>query len=291
MSERQDIDKRTVDVECALCGTGAVDLSLTDGRSVHRSCVELIRKYVELQEKLKRGRENLRRAQWRSRSLSGVLAAFFGDKRPVDDVRLSERVLTDLEVDQKGLDSEMAGIPPSFKSKSSLEGLYDYWPDYPPDWDDRRWHLRELRKHICERCRGGVGVLQAHHKVPFWKGGSNKPENLELLCIKCHGKEHGRDFVREGFSKHQKKVSDTEELIAKAMLEGKKITFLYYKWDEDAGRPTKKGQRRTIKPARFVDVQSSRKGKSTRCVEGLCDLRRASRVFNVKRMHKIELKK
>lgn len=49
-----------------------------------------------------------------------------------------------------------------------------------------------LRRHVFERdggrcveC-GSPDLIQYHHIVPFWKGGDNEPENLQLLCAGCN---------------------------------------------------------------------------------------------------------
>ena len=50
----------------------------------------------------------------------------------------------------------------------------------------------EMRRLVFERDGGrcvGCGsseLIQYHHVVPFWKGGDNDPENLELLCAGCN---------------------------------------------------------------------------------------------------------
>lgn len=48
---------------------------------------------------------------------------------------------------------------------------------------------------VCERCARGWGTkLQIHHIVPRSHGrgwdGLNKPENLALLCHRCHHEIH-----------------------------------------------------------------------------------------------------
>lgn len=45
----------------------------------------------------------------------------------------------------------------------------------------------------CERC-GARGQLCVHHKKPRSDGGSNQIENLELVCLPCHGLLHEPDF-------------------------------------------------------------------------------------------------
>jgi 5-methylcytosine-specific restriction enzyme A len=38
----------------------------------------------------------------------------------------------------------------------------------------------------CVRC-GGSYMLAAHHIIPRVNGGPDHPENLETLCVHCHG--------------------------------------------------------------------------------------------------------
>ena len=40
----------------------------------------------------------------------------------------------------------------------------------------------------CETC-GAVTGLQIHHKIPLAGGGTNRLENLAVLCMSCHRKE------------------------------------------------------------------------------------------------------
>jgi hypothetical protein len=228
----------------------------------------------------------LREAQQHRESFFGTVSALLGSSRLDEKVADLRRELTGLEIQERELRDEFEGTRAFVDPEAVLEDIYDFWPDYPPDWEDRKATLRSLKKERCEACRA-TKRLQAHHKVPFWQGGSNKLDNLELLCIDCHGKEHGKDFRRDGFDEAHSKLTDKEELIASAIREGRKISFMYKKWDEEAGRPAKRGQRRTIIPERFVDVESSGRTGFTRCVEGHCELRNARRRFATHRMYKV----
>lgn len=55
---------------------------------------------------------------------------------------------------------------------------------------------------ICEKC-GGPGLI-VHHKIWLTPFNINDPEvtlnwdNLQLLCLDCHNREHGGDVVAEG---------------------------------------------------------------------------------------------
>lgn len=51
--------------------------------------------------------------------------------------------------------------------------------------------LLKIRPNKCNRCPFDfVPVLQAHHIVEVCNGGTDDPENLELLCPNCHCTHH-----------------------------------------------------------------------------------------------------
>lgn len=286
MTDNDELKERRHSVECLICGTEEIDLSLTDGRSLHRGCVGVLSELVELGGDLLRMQTQLRGAKQERESFFGTVAALLGSSRLDEKVTGLRSELAKLEVQERELREEFEGTRAFVDPEAVLEDIYDFWPDYPPDWEDRKALLLSLKNERCEACRA-TERLQGHHKVPFWQGGSNKLDNLELLCIDCHGKEHGKNFRRDGFEEAHSKLTDKEELIASAIRERRKISFMYKKWDEDAGRPAKRGQRRTILPERFVDVEWSRQTGFTRCVEGHCELRNARRRFATRRMYKV----
>ena len=74
--------------------------------------------------------------------------------------------------------------------RGRIAGFYTSWI-----W---RRAKEEYRRKVllCERC-GALGT-QVHHKVRLTAENLNNPEisldekNMELLCDKCHEKEHGK---------------------------------------------------------------------------------------------------
>ena len=58
----------------------------------------------------------------------------------------------------------------------------------------RRW--RRLRSRILDRdgwrCRkcGKAGILEVDHIQPLEDGGSDEPDNLQVLCRGCHIAKH-----------------------------------------------------------------------------------------------------
>lgn len=54
----------------------------------------------------------------------------------------------------------------------------------------------EQQEGICHGCKGSLDILGYHvdHKIPLDKGGSNWPENLQLLCPTCNLKKSNKDY-------------------------------------------------------------------------------------------------
>jgi len=50
--------------------------------------------------------------------------------------------------------------------------------------------ILERDGYRCTRCGASDTILHIHHIIPFSEGGSNAPENLATLCIRCHAEEH-----------------------------------------------------------------------------------------------------
>ena len=61
-------------------------------------------------------------------------------------------------------------------------------------WAELRDQVR-ARDRVCVRC-GGSDRLHVHHRIPLGDGGSNRLDNLELVCLPCHGRAHRRKSIR-----------------------------------------------------------------------------------------------
>jgi HNH endonuclease len=48
----------------------------------------------------------------------------------------------------------------------------------------------ERARYRCERC-ARIKPLETHHKVFRSHGRRDTADNLEVLCVDCHGEEHG----------------------------------------------------------------------------------------------------
>jgi 5-methylcytosine-specific restriction endonuclease McrA len=54
---------------------------------------------------------------------------------------------------------------------------------------------------VCQARVGGIGMLEAvhhHHLVFRSKGGSNQPDNILSLCVRCHHALHNGEIALSG---------------------------------------------------------------------------------------------
>lgn len=60
-----------------------------------------------------------------------------------------------------------------------------------PCWRKLRARILKQRGRQCERCGKTWGEMHLHHKTyeRLWQ---EADEDLEILCVGCHGDEHGR---------------------------------------------------------------------------------------------------
>lgn len=92
---------------------------------------------------------------------------------------------------------------------------------------------RATRLAVFEKCDfkcticdiSDPNVLDVHHKIPRYKGGSDEVENLELLCANCHRKEHlGEVSVAEN---RFKTFENTQSKVNKSKVNKKEILYAF----------------------------------------------------------------
>ncbi len=86
------------------------------------------------------------------------------------------------------------GINPAYDEQDGYEGRY------PPDWEARKEAIKRRDHYTCQDygIEAGEGKMQdVHHITHLSDDGSNRLDNLELLCIDCHNDRHDHD-IREG---------------------------------------------------------------------------------------------
>ena len=83
------------------------------------------------------------------------------------------------------------------ESHPHWQGGNDKWRGYA--WRIQRRAALERDGHKCARC-GATGRLQVHHKQDREDSGGewdNSLDNLETLCLSCHGKEPKKYKLKE----------------------------------------------------------------------------------------------
>ena len=168
--------------------------------------------------------------------------------------------------------------------KTRLRDIYDYQMRYPNDWESRKENVIKRDGKICSKKGCYVSKrLHLHHITPLSQGGSNKENNLILLCEKHHEDEHGYKFNYGSHRTTSSPAVSRYRTIEKAIKESNKVSFKYRKpQDRDY-------QERIIMPKNFKTVQHKNNEDYTLCVEGYCLLRKEKRSFALKRMKEIKI--
>ena len=74
--------------------------------------------------------------------------------------------------------------PKTNKRRKKFTSKEEYYKS--EDWEKIRTFALHRAKHRCQRC-GASGILQVHHST-YNNLYNEKPEDLEVLCKKCHKK-------------------------------------------------------------------------------------------------------
>ncbi|MFA7256681.1 MAG: HNH endonuclease [Kiritimatiellales bacterium] len=168
-----------------------------------------------------------------------------------------------------------------------IMGIFDYWPEYPPDWDIRRAIKLRHHNYRCEECNIGgekaaAAILHLHHKTPLSAGGTNHLLNLELLCEICHERRHNTFFKSE-YDHKETAFKRRLQIINEAILSGSDI-IIHYK------KPTDQNFiMRRVTPYRLKNASHIHDEGETLCVEGFCHTRKEDRCFAIKRMKGVKL--
>lgn len=259
-------------MNCMICSLSVAEgVALGNGGLIHASCFQRIASDFESANRcVNSARSQLEAVRTELHANEGFIkrvTSFFGGGS--SGGQLAAR-LKSAQENLKSLENELA------KTNSRAIPIFDLLLDYPPDWDDRRARVQE-RDRSCVACGSGRN-LQAHHITPLSRGGSNRIENLKLLCQDCHKVAHGgRGFAGDSFS-DPLPFAQRVQVIEGAISAGNDIEFLYRK-PTDA---TKK--KRRVTPKELISMQHEHDEGITLCLQGYCHTRKANRVFALKRM-------
>ena len=170
--------------------------------------------------------------------------------------------------------------------------IYSYWPEYPPDWDDRRREVIEKAEEKCEECGQPEEYMGLHvHHIKFrGRGGSHKISNLIALCEYCHEKKHGgRSFNYNKKSYRPSAYPERIKTINNAIKRKKNLVFNYYKIEQ------KKWMKRKVNPNKLTkEIWIDGKTKfvlDKLYLVGHCYLRDDRRTFRLDRMKGLKISK
>jgi hypothetical protein len=272
--------KNTADkvVKCCICARSrnSVIRHLTDGRSVHQECID---KAVSNRNRLVEEQQNFEIRLREIKPTFGNIFNLFSSKKSNDAQKILRNSIYQL-------DESIA------KLEIVICKVFDHWPEYPPDWEDRSRSAIEDSGHSCNRCQRSY-PLQSHHRKPLSSGGSHRSENLEVLCKECHLHAHGTFQFKEGavptterhFSNKPTRYEKRMETIYEAIKLGKDVRFTYRKSD-------KTETERQVSPDRidFPDGEYKQSIPSP-CLYGYCHLRNKNQTFNIGRMLNLKIVK
>jgi len=226
---------------------GPPDINLPNGSGVHQHCVADIERQIE---RVRRSCEDLAKQERVANekvserdSLRFKIRSFFS--QPIEPRQSLERKARALSEERKKASVLLAEL------ESKRTALFDYWPSYPPDWDSRRDEVEQRLGKRCTGCRRRVNGLHLHHIQFLSKGGSNRPDNLTLLCERCHSKAHdGRDLsglFGKDTPRDPNRVPSNAELLQQAIAQGRTVVFEY------RARGDRRYQQRSVRPAELFD--------------------------------------
>ena len=265
---------------CIICGKASYQgINLSNGQKIHKKCIRQKQNNIlDILNFISFRRDEIskinREIAEREKLSVKIFSLFKSYSQTLEE--LKQRIEVCYE-DIESLEEDLE------VSKSYLIPIYDFYIEYPPDWEDRKRKALIREDNRCQNC-GGNDFLHIHHHIPLSRGGTNQLENLEVLCESCHIAEHkGRKFSYSSGEERELAFSQRLRLIEKAIKTNQKITFLYRKPDE------KKRHKRTIKPFKTESIAHRRDNNFTLCVRGFCDLRQSDRTFAIKRMRGLKI--
>ncbi len=256
---------------CIICNkSGSDGILLSNGAVYHKECLEkLLYHKLELSSEYSNTNREINTLEKKLNNFSNkILNYFFINSKRIGEI---ENELISYRKKIKTIDTISSEV------SNKIKALYDYWLDYPPDWDERRRGLLNDNAY-CQQCFKGYEkkvTLHIHHRIPVAKGGSHKRENLIVLCEDCHQSRHKHKlgkFDDGGLNPFEKKLY----LIREAIEKNSNISFNYTKYEGEKSS-------RTIKPEEFKKV------KISLCVRGYCFLRKDYRTFAIRRMSNLKL--
>jgi hypothetical protein len=269
---------------CCICQQSQpTDSTLIDGSVFHRNC------YADLKQtfdRLAHTESTLLAETRKSPTFGQSIAMLFSEARRLGVAQSKELLVSRIEDVRRTIR----------ETKDILRQIHDVWPDYPPDWEERRELVRARDKYACMEC-GGNNRLQLHHRRAIREGGTHRIDNLILLCELCHSDAHGgRQFryqQERGDEGSPTAIQQKIALINRALAQKIDVRFRYRKPDGTITKRTVTPQelrKLTIFELRKLIGHKAKIEKEGRlCLFGRCHLRQAKRTFAIDRIHKLRI--
>lgn len=277
---------------CHLCNQNNEDngLLLTNNDFIHLAClIELDKKInslkIEIAELDSKNEQITNKASKIGATVGGILGLVAGPFGAVLGLGVGAITGSYLGKDES--------INYLIKSKDDIikavelkkKDLFDYFPQYPPDWEARRTEVKKIKSNHCSICnfnpepeygyaRGGriykkpkdKRSMHVHHIVPLSQGGSNKLSNLQLLCQKCHQGKHNHQI--SNFPKRKVSLG----LLSLAIKEAK-VLYVQY---------TDREKVTTLRKILPLAIEPYKKQK---LLKAHCYLRNDIRSFNLSKLY------
>jgi len=199
-------------MNCEICNKSANSTSelfvLTNNKVIHKRCyiltlnssedrikevnnhlkervLELKPLIKEQSSYVKRLKENRDRVNNSIDRLWGLLSNSKQDRQFYENDNLLAKYVNE----HNGLLKQILENEKSIKAEVDdfLRQFHDFWNGYPNDIYDRLGLVIKERGYKCEQCQASSEYEEyyLHHKLMPRNGGSNKVNNLILLCSKC----------------------------------------------------------------------------------------------------------
>jgi 5-methylcytosine-specific restriction endonuclease McrA len=270
---------------CFICNKTCIESNLLqNGMRYHQECLDNLKSQETIFDERIRNAENSLHTMksqinkaYRQRGFIQKIFSVVPDS--IDDLIKQENNLKEKIYSLKKQKNELL-----INRDNELRKVYDYWLTKPPDWYDRSVELRQRIKYCmnCGKPAKKGNPLHVHHIIPVSHGGNHKVKNLEVLCLKCHQKEHPFK-INQGFqgnfspSNQSNRYSDLIDKIEKSKKESLYISFKYRRFEG-------------VRDKHLVLAEKLISKEGGMYFTGFCYLSNTSRDFKLKNMYKIEIK-
>lgn len=185
-----------IKMSCLICEKSDNLVSLRDGSSVHKECVEYdptpqilaLRRNIEVEtSRLSRIKPNL--TFWES---------IFGSRAKEEQAEI-DRLACRKEIDRLEALINQLNIRAETYQEDYGDIIQDsirYWPGIPPlsIWRKIKETQRQSQNHHCYSCKSKIRLAGGHlfHIESLARGGLNEEENIKLVCNSCHKDLHAK---------------------------------------------------------------------------------------------------